>query len=244
MAAHRLRTHALLRALHDDPEQFRTRRFLATLKASIKRKTQDAKSSTTSGSGGRCGSGVVHGAASGQSNMIGTGCCIVPVGNGARMSIGHESARRCPRPPDLPAFTASPRPSTAPRRSKRLFLGSPVMMSAIGPPAGMLTPATSLPAGQRPRHDANWRSKLPIKTASGHHAFAGRCSRRRTRRFLATLKASIKRKTQDAKSSTTSGSGGRCGPDRSKAQARRGASVGNTRFHGWGQAEQLLPAAV
>jgi hypothetical protein len=179
MAAHRLRTHAILGAIHDphdDPAQLHGLRFLATRKPPIKHSTQDAKISTNGGSGGRREPGVIHGAASGRSNTIGPGC-IVPVGNGARMVIGRERTRRCQRSPDLPAFTASPRPSTAPRRSKRRFLGSSVMMSAVGPPAGMLTPATPLPAGQQPRHDANWRIKLPIKIASGRHAFAGQCSR-------------------------------------------------------------------
>ena len=49
MAAHRLRTHALLGALHDDPAKFRTGRFLATLMASINRSTQHAKISATCG---------------------------------------------------------------------------------------------------------------------------------------------------------------------------------------------------
>lgn len=42
-----LQMHALLGALHDGSAQFHTRRFHATLKASIKRRTQDAKISNT-----------------------------------------------------------------------------------------------------------------------------------------------------------------------------------------------------
>ena len=46
-AIHRLRTHALLGALQDDPAQSCTLRFLTGLKGNIRRRTQDARINST-----------------------------------------------------------------------------------------------------------------------------------------------------------------------------------------------------